>query len=159
MCSLDERFLVLKNFIDGLDKKEDSLISVLHRAQELFGYLAEDVQIFVARELNIPMSKVYGVITFYSYFTTVPKGKHLINVCTGTACFVKGSGDILEEFKKKLNISIGETTQDGMFTLDTLRCVGACALAPVITIDSNVHGHFRIEDVEQTLKNIMENGD
>lgn len=159
MCSLDKRFLLLKEFIDNIDEKEDALIAVLHKAQNLFGYLAEDVQIFVAKELNIPVSKVYGVITFYSYFTTVPKGKHLINVCTGTACFVKGSGDILNEFKNKLNISVGETTKDGMFTLDTLRCVGACALAPVITIDSNVHGHFKAEDVEEVLKNIVKNGD
>lgn len=154
MCNTDERFLELKKFINELDEKNGALIAVLHRAQELFGYLGEEVQTFVAQELDIPVSKVYGVITFYSYFTTVPKGKHLINVCTGTACFVKGSGDVLEEFKNKLNISVGETTEDGIFTLETLRCVGACALAPVVTIDNKVHGHFKVEDVETILKNM-----
>lgn len=154
MCNIDERFLELKSFISELDEKNGALIAVLHRAQELFGYLGEEVQTFVAQELDIPLSKVYGVITFYSYFTTVPKGKHLINVCTGTACFVKGSGDVLEEFKKQLNISVGETTEDGIFTLETLRCVGACALAPVVTIDNKVHGHFKVEDVETILKNM-----
>lgn len=150
-CKLDEKFVKLKDFIDNLDTKEGALISVLHRAQELFGYLGEDIQQFVAKELDIPVSKVYGVITFYSYFTTTPRGKHVINICTGTACFVRGAGDVLKEFKKRLNISEGETTEDGMYTLETLRCVGACGLAPVVMVGNDVYGHFKPEDVEKIL--------
>lgn len=150
-CKLDERFIKLKKFIDDLDTKEGALISVLHRAQELFGYLGEEVQLFVAKELALPVSKVYGVISFYSYFTTTPRGKHVINICTGTACFVRGAGDVLKEFKKKLNIAEGETTEDGMYTLETLRCVGACGLAPVVMVGKDVYGHFKPEDVEKIL--------
>ena len=150
-CKLDERFIKLKNFIDNLDTKEGALISVLHRAQELFGYLGEEVQLFVAKELELPVSKVYGVISFYSYFTTTPRGKHVINICTGTACFVRGAGDVLKEFKNRLNISEGETTDDGMYTLETLRCVGACGLAPVVMVGNDVYGHFKPEDAEKIL--------
>lgn len=150
-CKLDEKFIKLKSFIDNLDTKEGALISVLHRAQELFGYLGEEVQVYVAKELEIPVSKVFGVISFYSYFTTTPRGKHVINICTGTACFVRGAGDVLKEFKNKLNISEGETTEDGIYTLETLRCVGACGLAPVVMVGNDVYGHFKPEDVEKIL--------
>lgn len=155
MCNNDKvqmQYKELEVFINKQENKQSSLISVLHKAQEIFGYLGEEVQLFVSEKLGVPASKVYGVITFYSFFTTEPKGKYVISVCTGTACFVRGAGDIVDEFKKKLNIEEGQTTSDGLFTLDTLRCVGACGLAPVVLINNRVYGHFTKNDVDKVLK-------
>lgn len=146
-----ERFEELENYIEKNNLKDNDLIAVLHKAQELFGYLGEEVQLFVSKRLEVPVSKVYGVITFYSFFTTEPKGKYVINVCAGTACFVRGAGEIIEEFKKNLNIEVGETSDDGLFTLDTLRCVGACGLAPVVMVNNRVYGHFTKKDVEKVI--------
>lgn len=146
----------LRNYIDTLETKEGSLISVLHQAQRIFGYLPEDLQLFISRKLGISAAKVFGVVTFYSYFTMEPRGKHVINVCMGTACFVKGASKILEEFKRILNIETGKNnTEDGTFSIDTLRCVGACGLAPVVTIDGKVYGRVKVEDVEVILKEYM----
>lgn len=147
----EKRFKELEEFIDSLHSKEGALIEVLHKAQGIFGYLSKEVQIFISEKLSIPISKIYGVITFYSYFTTEPRGKYVINVCMGTACFVRGSGAILKEFEDVLNIKSGETTPDGKFTLEVLRCVGACGLAPVVTINDKVYGHFKKEQVEEIL--------
>ena len=104
---------------------------MLHRAQGIFGYLPREVQVFVAKELGVPVSKVYGVVSFYSYFTMKPKGKYEISVCMGTACYVRGAESVLEELRKKLSIEPGETTPDGKFSLRSLRCVGAWGLPPV----------------------------
>lgn len=142
----------LEDYLDGLKDKEGVLINVLHEAQDIFGYLSKDVQLFIARKLDIPAAKVFGVVTFYSYFTMEERGKHLINVCMGTACFVKGAEKILNEFKKKLKIKDGNISEDGLFTLDTLRCVGACGLAPVVMVDGKVYGRVKVEDVEKILK-------
>lgn len=106
------------------------LINILHEAQHLHGYLPEEMQRLIAAKLNVPVSRVYGVVTFYTFFTMTPKGKHPISVCMGTACYVRGSEKLLEEFKRVLGIEVGETTPDGKFSLDCLRCVGACGLAP-----------------------------
>ncbi|MBU5483391.1 NADH-quinone oxidoreductase subunit NuoE [Clostridium sp. MSJ-11] len=146
----------LNSFIDGLRNKEDALIAVLHRAQKIFGYLPREVQNFIAEKLNVPVSKVYGVVTFYSYFNTEPKGKYVISVCMGTACFVRGAGDVLHEFENKLELKTGETTADGMFTLDALRCVGACGLAPVVTINDKVYGHVTKDQVGKLLEDYKE---
>lgn len=147
-----EKFQELETFIDNLEEKEGSLIEVLHKAQSLFGYLPKQVQIFVAEKLNINVSKVCGVVSFYSFFTTKPRGKYVINICMGTACFVKGASNILKEFERQLNIKAGETTKDSKYTLDILRCVGACGLAPVVTINSKVYGHFTKDMVSTVLK-------
>ncbi|WP_251859521.1 NADH-quinone oxidoreductase subunit NuoE [Clostridium sp. Marseille-Q2269] len=155
MCSnelINTKFEELEQYINNISNKKGSLIQVLHKAQHIFGYLPNEVQEFVAKKLNIPVSKVYGVITFYSYFTTEPNGETVINVCMGTACFVKGAGEILSEFEKKLDIKVGETTQTGKFTLQVLRCVGACGLAPVVTINDKVYGHFNKNQVDEILK-------
>ncbi len=155
MCSnnvKDEKFKMLEEFIDKVPNNQSSLIEVLHKSQEIFGYLSEEVQSYVAYRLNVPVTKVYGVVTFYSYFTTKPRGKYVINICMGTACFVKGSNLILEEFQRKLNIKAGETTEDGKFTIEVLRCVGACGLAPVVTVNDKVYGHFKKEDVKKLLE-------
>jgi len=154
MCSnppRDPHYAELEEFINEIPDKTSSLIAVLHKAQEIFGYLPEDVQRFVAKKLNQPVSEVNGVVTFYSYFTETPTGKHVINVCMGTACFVKGSADILDEFERKLGIKVGETTPDGKYTLQVLRCVGACGLAPVVTVNDRVYGHFTKQMVVKTL--------
>ncbi|MFT5874266.1 MAG: NADH-quinone oxidoreductase E subunit [Clostridium sp.] len=150
-CLNQENFIILEEFINSLPTKEGALIEVLHKAQGLFGYLPHEVQAFVSEKLNIPVSKVYGVVTFYSYFTINPRGEYVVNVCMGTACFVRGSADVLEEFEKKLNIKNGETTSDGKFTLGSLRCVGACGLAPVVTVNNKVYGHVTAEQVDKIL--------
>jgi len=127
------------------------LINILHEAQSLHGYLPEEMQRVIARKLNIPASRVYGVVTFYSFFTMVPKGRHPISVCLGTACYVRGSEKLLEEIKRELKIDVGETTPDGKFSLDCLRCVGACGLAPVIMIGEKVYGRLGQQDIHKIL--------
>lgn len=152
-CNLENNvnFKELDEFINSLPSKEGALIEVLHRAQGIFGYLPKEVQKFVADKLDLPVSKVYGVVTFYSFFTTEPRGKNVINVCMGTACFVRGSGDVLREFEKELGIKSGETTSDMKFTLGSLRCVGACGLAPVLTVNDKVYGHCSPEQVKEII--------
>lgn len=129
-----------------------ALIPVLHEAQDLYGYLPEEVQRIISRELNIPMAEIYGVITFYTQFSLKPKGQFKISVCLGTACYVKGSGDILERIKKKLNIDVDECTEDGKFSLDATRCIGACGLAPVMTVNDDVYGRLVPEDIDAILE-------
>lgn len=152
------KFKDLEAFIQEGNNDESSLIAVLHHAQNLYGYLGREVQEYIADKLNMPVSKVYGVITFYSYFSTEPKGKYVISICIGTACFVKGAKDILEDFKKVLGIKEGETTKDGLFTLDTLRCVGSCAIAPVVLVNDKVYGHFTKAEVTELINSLREQG-
>ena len=142
----------LEKFIDDLPEKKGALISVLHRAQHIFGYLPKEVQQFVGKKLDIPTAQVYGVVSFYSFFTMEPKGKHPISICLGTACYVRGADKVLAAFKRELGIEVGQTTEDGKFSLDALRCVGACGLAPVVLIGYKVYG--RITSAEQ-VKNIL----
>jgi len=144
-------FKELEDFINSLPVKDGALIEVLHKAQHIFGYLPTEVQTFVADKLNLPISKVYGVVTFYSFFTTEPRGKNVINVCMGTACFVRGAGDVLKEFEKELGIKSGQTTEDMKFTLGSLRCVGACGLAPVLTVNHKVYGLCTPDQVKSIL--------
>lgn len=147
-----EKLEKLEQYIDGLERKEGALINILHEAQDLFGYLPEDLQLFVSRKLGVTAAKVFGVSTFYSYFTMEPRGKHTINVCMGTACFVKGADKVLEEFRKQLNIKDGKNmSEDGTFSLDSLRCVGACGLAPVVLVDGKVFGRVKVEDVSRII--------
>lgn len=148
-----EKFDELEDFINSLENKKGALIEVLHKAQHVFGYLPKDVQLFISKKLNVPSSKVFGVISFYSYFTTKPRGKYVINICLGTVCFVKGADKIMEKFEQRLNIKCGETTPDGKFTLEGLRCVGACGLAPVVVINEKVYGKVTLDDVEKILSN------
>ena len=130
------------------------LINILHKAQDTFGYLPREVQEIIARQLGIPVSKVYGVVTFYSFFTMTPKGEHPISVCMGTACYVRGAEKVLDEFKRVLGINVGETTSDGKYSLSSLRCVGACGLAPVVLIGEKVYGRIVPGDVEKMLKEL-----
>ncbi len=130
------------------------LINILHAIQNHHGYLPVEVQIVVAKQLKIPRTKVYGVVTFYSFFTMIPKGKYPISVCMGTACYVRGAEKVLDEFKKQLNIETGGTTPDGKFSLSSLRCVGACGLAPVVLIGERVYGRVTVDDVKKILSEI-----
>lgn len=146
-------FEEIEDYIDGLDTTEGALVQILHRAQGITGYLPSELQLFIARKLGIPAAEVYGVVSFYSYFTTNPVGKHTINVCLGTACFVRGADELLEELKDKLNINANETTSDGQFTLKDVRCIGACGLAPLITVDDKVYGRVQKSELDDILSN------
>jgi len=131
------------------DKTE--LINVLHKTQEHFGFLPAEVQELIAAELNMSVAKVYGVVTFYSFFTMVPRGQYPISICTGTACYVRGAEKVLDEFRKQLSIEVGQVTPDGKFSLSCLRCVGACGLAPVVMIGEKTFGRVAPEKVNEIL--------
>jgi len=152
-----EKTKQLSAFIDALeigddrDRNRGFLIESLHEAQHIFGYLPRAVQQFVADKLKLHLAEVYGVISFYSYFTDKPVGKYKINVCTGTACFVKGSGAVLEEFKRLLVLEEGETSPDEKFSLGGLRCVGACSLAPVVMVNDKVYGKVTTKMVAEII--------
>ena len=131
--------------------KDSAVITVLQKAQEIYGYLPEEVQLIVADELGVSPAEVYGVSTFYSQFSLNPKGENKISVCLGTACYVKGSGDIFNKLVEKLGIQGGECTPDGKFSLEACRCIGACGLAPVLTVNDDVYGRLTVDDVDSIL--------
>lgn len=133
----------------------DNLIQILNETQEKFGYIPKTSQLEISKYLNIPMAEVYGVITFYSRFTLEPKGKYAISVCLGTACFVKGSEQILNRLKDRLKIDVGQTTADGKFSIDATRCMGACGLAPVFTVNNEVHGKATVKKLDEVLDELM----
>ena len=134
---------------------KDNLIQILNEIQEKFGYIPKIAQMEISKYLNISMAEIYGVITFYSRFTLEPKGKYAISVCLGTACFVKGSEQILNRLKDRLKIDVGQTTQDGKFSIDATRCVGACGLAPVFTVNNEVHGKATVKKLDEVLEKLM----
>lgn len=136
---------------DSYNNDPGDLIKILHSAQTHFGYLPESVQREIAKKLKISVAKVYGVVTFYSFFTMTPKGRHAISVCMGTACYVRGAEKVLDELKKQLNIKVGGVTEDGKFSLDSLRCVGACGLAPVLLIGEKVYGRVEPGQIKEIL--------
>ena len=147
-----------QKLLEVIAKNKDipgALLPVLHEAQEIYGYLPLEVQQMVADGLNVSLSEVYGVATFYSRFSLTPKGKHQISVCLGTACYVKGSDKVLEEVEKMLGIKSGECTPDGLFSIDSCRCVGACGLAPVMMIDEEVYGKLTPAEVHKIIANYM----
>ncbi|MCQ2181578.1 MAG: NAD(P)H-dependent oxidoreductase subunit E [Bacteroidales bacterium] len=143
----------IKEICEAHNNDAGELINILHETQNTLGYLPREVQVEVAKNLNIPATRVNGVVSFYAFFTEKPKGKHPISVCLGTACYVRGSDKVLEEVKKVLGIEVGETTPDGVFSLDCLRCVGACGLAPVLTISGKVYGNVDPKNVRKILEN------
>jgi len=137
------------------EKDKSNLIQILNEVQESYGYIPKHTQLAISEYLSLPMADVYGVITFYSRFTLKPKGKYNVAVCLGTACFVKGSEQILERVKEKLGIDVGETTSDGKFSIEATRCIGACGLAPVFTINDEVYGKATKEIVDKVLDEYM----
>jgi NADP-reducing hydrogenase subunit HndA len=142
---------VVKEICKDFGNNEHELINVLHKCQQKLGYLPAEVQELIAIELNMSVAKVFGVVTFYSFFTMLPQGENPISVCMGTACYVRGAEQVLDEFKRQLRIDVGETTIDGKFSISALRCVGACGLAPVVMVGEKVHGRVAPGDVKKIL--------
>jgi len=147
-----EQYLQIQEIIDEWKEKPGPLMPVLHSAQEIFGCLDQEVQEYIAKELKMDMSQIHDVATFYSRFTLEPKGKYTIGVCMGTACYVRGSGSILETFKTALGIEPGETTSDGLFTIEAIRCIGCCGLAPAICVNEDVYGKFTSTKVPELIR-------
>lgn len=145
----------LKNIIDSYKDTNGALIPVLHKAQELYGYLPVEALKEISQGLNISMAEIYGVVTFYKHFSLKPKGEYRIQVCLGTACYVRGAGEILEKFKEALKIEVGECTEDGKFSLSDTRCLGACGLAPVVMINDDVYGKVKTNEIEKILEKYM----
>jgi NADH:ubiquinone oxidoreductase subunit E len=142
-----ELYKQLDTIIEKHKNVRGPLIQVLHAAQGLFGYLPEKAQVKIAQGLDVPLSEVHGVLSFYSFFTTVPRGKHTVRVCMGTACYVRGGKQVLEKFQKELGIGVNDTTEDREFSLEINRCVGACGLAPVVTVDSDIYRRVKEDKI------------
>jgi len=157
-ASGDKRFKILEAHIKKHQFKQDALIEVLHKAQELFGYLEDDLLLFIAYRLRLPTSRVYGVATFYHFFTLKPKGKHTCVVCMGTACYVKGAHKVLASIEEKAKIKAGETTPDGELSLLTARCIGACGIAPAVVYDGTVTPRQTPEDALDKVKGWIGHG-
>lgn len=147
----DEKYRLLKEVIDNYEKKESNLIQILHMAQAIFGFLPIEVQKFIAKDMDVPLSKVSGVVTFYSFFSTKPRGEYVIRVCLGTACYVRGGKKIIEKLKEILGVDIGETTPDLKFSLEVMRCIGACGLAPAVSINDKVYKQVNPDKLQQII--------
>ncbi|MGN0033907.1 MAG: NAD(P)H-dependent oxidoreductase subunit E [Candidatus Limimorpha sp.] len=147
----EEQVDFIKGVCKSFNNEGGEVINVLHKVQGEYGYLSAEVQALIAKELNIPVAKVYGIVSFYSFFTMIPKGKYPISVCLGTACYVRGGEKVLEELKRQLKVEVGGTTDDRKFSLDVLRCIGACGLAPVITIGDKVYGRLTPDQIQGIL--------
>ena len=157
-ASGDKRFKILEAHMKKHQFKHDALIEVLHKAQELFGYLEDDLLLFVAYKLKLPASRVYGVATFYHFFTLKPKGKHTCVVCLGTACYVKGADKVLGAIEARAKIKAGETTPDNELSLLTARCIGACGIAPAVVYDGSVTPRQTAESALEHVKGWIDHG-
>jgi len=146
----------IKDVCTEFNNQGGELINVLHKVQKKLGYLPAEVQEVIAKELNISVAKVYGVVTFYSFFSMIPKGEYPISICMGTACYVRGAEQVLSEFKRQLKVEVGESTSDGKFSLNCLRCVGACGLAPVVMVGEKVYGRVAPTQVKEIIKEYQE---
>jgi len=154
MQKIEDNLDELKAFIEKVKQRpypQSYLIAVLHKAQKIHGYLDRAIMDKISYEMNVPAAHIWGVATFYHFFNLTPKGEHTIYICLGTACYVKGANEILDTIKKELKINVGETTIDGLFTLQSTRCVGACGLAPVMMIDEKIYGELTCEKVINIL--------
>jgi NADH:ubiquinone oxidoreductase subunit E len=146
-----DKYLLLENVITDYERKESNLIQILHMAQAIFGYLPDEVQSFIAGQMGLSVSKVNSVLTFYSFFSTKPTGKYKISVCLGTACYVRGGKDVLEKLKDVLGIDVGDTTEDKLFSLSVMRCIGACGLAPAMSINGKVYKQMSPAKIQRLL--------
>lgn len=155
LANTDNRYKIIEKNMKKLGYERSSLIEILHKTQEIFGYLDKNTLRFVAKRLKLPLSKVYGVATFYNFFRLTPKGKHTTIICTGTACYVKGADDILKLFEKRFSIKSGETTSDDLLSILTARCVGSCSLAPLIVIDNNTIGNITLDEVKMEMDELI----
>ncbi len=142
----------LDQFIETQEHPQESVIAILHKAQELFLWLPANLQLYIARKADLPAAKVNGIVSFYSYFLEEPNGKYTISVCMGTACFVKGAQPILDEFREQLGMGPKDKiSKDGLFSIDEVRCIGACGLAPVVRVNEKIYGHFQAGQVKEVL--------
>ncbi|MEA5012021.1 MAG: NADH-quinone oxidoreductase subunit NuoE [Angelakisella sp.] len=158
-CSVEEKerlYQQIDNVIDLYRDKEGSLIQVLHLVQGIYGYLPLELQEHIADQMDIPLSEVAGVVSFYSFFSTVPRGEHTIRVCLGTACYVRGGKKIVEYLRHRLGVELGGTTSDGRFTFEIARCIGACGLAPAMMIDDTVYKQVNVNKLEKILSKYEE---
>ena len=152
MNCVDEKVAKETNeILQKFTNDKDNLISILNEIQEKFGYIPKTSKLEISKYLKIPMAEIFGVITFYSRFSLEPKGKYNISVCLGTACFVKGSQAIFDRLKERLHLEEGQTSADGMYSIDTTRCVGACGIAPVFTVNNEVYGHATVKKLDEVL--------
>lgn len=147
----------MKEILGKYQNSKDNLIQILNAVQEQFGYIPLIAQKEISQYLNISLAEIYGVITFYSRFTLEPKGEYTVSVCLGTACFVKGSEKLLDRLKERLKIEPGKTTSDGKYSLDTTRCIGACGIAPVFTVNGEVYGKATVKKLDEVLDNLEKN--
>lgn len=147
----EEKYSLLKDVITDYDRKESNLIQVLHMAQAIFGYVPPEVQHFIADQMDLSLSKVNSVLTFYSFFSTQPKGKYTVAICLGTACYVRGGKEVLNKLRSVLGIDVGATTEDKIFSLSVMRCIGACGLAPAMTINNKVYKQVNPNKIPRIL--------
>lgn len=156
MCECIEKKIKeeMKKILEKYETNKENLIPILNDVQVKYGYIPKIAQLEISNYLNVPMAEIYGVITFYSRFTLEPKGKYNISVCLGTACFVKGSQAILDRLKERLNLEEGKTSADGKFSIDTTRCVGACGIAPVFTVNDEVYGHATVKKIDEMINEL-----
>ena len=152
----DHTIQLIRDICAEFENKESELINVLHKVQGKLGYLPAEVQEVIAKELMISVARVYGVVTFYSFFTMIPHGEFPVSVCMGTACYVRGAEQVLSEFKRQLKVEVGESTSDGKFSINCLRCVGACGLAPVVTVGDRVFGRVAPSQVKEIIAEYRE---
>lgn len=145
-----------RKILEKYPKEKNQLIAILNDVQEKYGYIPKQAQIVISEYLSIPMAEIYGVITFYSRFTLTPKGKYNISICLGTACYVKGSQKILDRAKERLKIEPGKVTEDGKFSIDEVRCVGACGLAPVFMVNDEVYGNATVQQLDTVLDELSQ---
>lgn len=151
-CACEEKYKVIRDMIEKSKGDRSALIPILQKTQELFGYVPRDVQVMVAEGLDIPITDVYGTVTFYSFFSLKPKGKYNIQCCNGTACYVRGAPKVIERFEKELGIKAGDTTDDGKFSLQVVRCLGACGLSPTIMVNQDTHARMKPDKVPEILR-------
>ena len=154
-CNCNKKDEFLSKLFSIYKPEKDNLIQMLNEIQEHYGYVPMETQKELSEFLSIPMAEIYGVVTFYSRFSLKPKGKYNVSVCLGTACFVKGSQKIMDRLQERLKIGPGETTEDGLFSIEETRCVGACGLAPVFTVNGEVYGKATIQKLDQVLDELM----
>ena len=154
-CGNNPKDEEMNSILEKYSKDKSNLIQILNEVQENYGYIPKYSQISISEYLDIPLAEIYGVITFYARFTLKPKGKYNIAVCLGTACFVKGSEKVLDKAKEILKIDVGETTEDGKFSLEATRCIGACGLAPVFTVNGEVYGKATVKKLDEVLDELI----
>ena len=148
----------LKAFIEEWKSKPGNLIMVLHQVQQTYGYIPRNIAIEISEMLDVPLAKIYGVVTFYNFFKLQKAGKYIIQVCLGTACYLRGGDDIIKEFERKLGIGVNATTPDGLFSIEAVRCLGCCGLAPVAVVNGEVHGKLETKNVDSIIEKYRAQG-